>query len=393
MQDVLLVKYGEIALRGKNRGKIENSLIATIIKNLKTIGNYWVSKEQGRILIESLEKNNYFDFERVIPLVSNILGITAVCPAIKIKNEGLESIKKLSFFHMEKFYVNEKVTFKVITKRSDKKYPLTSMEISSEIGEYILNNMENLKVDVREPDVKLTIEIRNSIYIYSKIIKGFGGLPIGESGKGTLLLSGGIDSPVAGFMMAKRGVSINAVYFDSPPYTSNRAKQKVMDLAEKLAMFTGSIKLFIVPFTEIQLKIYESVPPEKMTIILKRAMIKIAEKIAINTGALGLITGDSVGQVASQTMHSIDAISSASNKLPIFRPLCGMDKQEIVDIAREIGTFDISVRPFEDCCTIFVAKHPETKPKKSIIESVEKNITCLDEMIEEVIQKLEILDF
>lgn len=393
MQDVLLVKYGEIILRGKNRYLIENMLIKTIIKNLKKIGNYWVSKEQGRILIESKEQNSTFDFENVIPAVVNILGITAVCPAIKLDDSSIENIRNYAITHMKQQWGNGQFSFKVETKRSDKQYPMNSKEISIDVGGYVFDNMENLTVDVHNPDVTLMVEIRNNVYIYSKLIKGFGGLPIGTSGKATVLLSGGIDSPVAAFMMAKRGVSIEAVYFDSPPYTSDRAKQKVIDLAERLSMFTGNFKLHIVPFTEAQLKIYESVPPEKMTILLKRAMLKVAEKIALENGSLGIVTGDSIGQVASQTMHAMDCIGSVLKEIPIYRPLCGMDKQEIIDIARKLGTYDISIRPFEDCCTIFVAKHPETKPKKSIIEKIEQNIENIDEKIEECIKNTEIITF
>ena len=393
MQDVLLVKYGEIILRGKNRYLIENMLIKTIIKNLKKIGNYWVSKEQGRILIESKEQNSTFDFENVIPAVVNILGITAVCPAIKLDDSSIENIRNYAITHMKQQWGNGQFSFKVETKRSDKQYPMNSKEISIDVGGYVFDNMENLTVDVHNPDVTLMVEIRNNVYIYSKLIKGFGGLPIGTSGKATVLLSGGIDSPVAAFMMAKRGVSIEAVYFDSPPYTSDRAKQKVIDLAERLSMFTGNFKLHIVPFTEAQLKIYESVPPEKMTILLKRAMLKVAEKIALENGSLGIVTGDSIGQVASQTMHAMDCIGSVLKEIPIYRPLCGMDKQEIIDIARKLGTYDISIRPFEDCCTIFVAKHPETKPKKSIIEKIEQNIENIDEKIEDCIKNTEIITF
>ncbi len=387
MQNVLLAKYGEIALRGKNRHLIENALLKTISKNLEKVGNYSVKKEQGRVLIESREEN--FDYDKVIPLVVNILGITAVCPAIKLEDNSIENIRAKALLHMKEYCGDKDYTFKVETKRSDKQYPMDSTEISTDIGGYIFNNMDNIKVDVRNPDITLMVEIRNYTYIYSKLIKGFGGLPIGTSGKATVLLSGGIDSPVSAFMMAKRGVSIEAVYFHSPPYTSDRAKQKVIDLAEQLSTFTGEIKLHIVPFTETQLKIYESVPPEKMTILLKRAMFKIAEKIAIKNNSQGLVTGDSIGQVASQTMQAIEAINSAVTTLPVFRPLCSMDKQEIIDIARKLGTFEISIRPYEDCCTIFVAKHPETKPKRNIIENIEKNIKDLDILIDKAIENTE----
>ena len=392
MQNVLLAKYGEIALRGKNRHLIENALLKIICKNLEKVGKYSVSKEQGRVLIESNEEDNYFDYDKVIPLVVNVLGITAVCPAIKLTDSSIDNIREKALYHMKEFCSDKNYTFKVETKRSDKQYPLNSKEISMDIGGYVFDNMDNISVDVKNPDITLMVEIRNNVYVYSKIIKGFGGLPIGTSGKATVLLSGGIDSPVASFMMAKRGVDIECVYFHSPPYTSDRAKQKVIDLAERLAIFTGNIKLHIVPFTEVQLKIYESVPPEKMTIILKRAMFKIAEKIAINNGSQGLVTGDSIGQVASQTMKAIEAVNSAVESLPVFRPLCSMDKQEIVDIAKKLGTFDISIRPYEDCCTIFVAKHPETKPKKSIIENIEKNIQGLDELIEKSINNIELIN-
>lgn len=391
MQNVLLAKYGEIALRGKNRHLIENALLKTIEKNLATIGEYSVSKEQGRVLIEC--KKGEFDYDRAIPLVVNILGITAVCKAIKLENSDIENIKNMAVYHMKKNCQDKPYSFKVETKRSDKKYPMDSREISCEVGGYVLDSLDNLTVDVHNPDVVLMVEIRNYVYIYSKLIKGFGGLPVGTSGKATVLLSGGIDSPVASFMMAKRGVSIEAIYFNSPPYTSDRAKQKVIDLAEQLSKYVGNIKLYIVPFTKTQLEIYNSVPQEKMTIFLKRAMFMLAEKVALKSGSNALVTGDSIGQVASQTMQAIEAVNSAVKTLPVFRPLCSMDKQEIIDIARKIGTFDISIRPYEDCCTIFVAKHPETKPKRSIIEKMEKNIENLDKLIDDAIENMEILEF
>lgn len=393
MEKVLLVKYGEIILRGKNRKLIENILIDNIFKNIKNVGNYWVSKEQGRFLIESREDDKSFDYDKIIPLVTNVLGVSAVCKAIKLSENSIENIKQHSLTFMRQHIGEKETSFKVETKRSIKEYPLTSKEISIEVGGYLFDNIKNLNVNVHNPEVTLNIEIRNFTYIYCDLIKGFGGLPVGTAGKATALLSGGIDSPVATFMIAKRGVEVEAVYFNSPPYTSDRAKQKVMDIAENLAKITGTFKLYIVPFTQLQLKIYENVPGEKMTIFLKRAMLKIAEKIAIKSGSLGLITGDSVGQVASQTMQAMNCISSAINNLEIYRPLCGMDKQEIIDIARKIGTYDISIRPFEDCCTIFVAKHPETKPKKDIIEKIEKKLEWLDKEIEKCLNNLEIIEY
>lgn len=379
MKNVLLVKYGEIAMRGKNRYLIENRLIGIIIKNIEDVGGYRVFKEQGRLLVEN--ETDDFDYDTIIPLVVNVLGVTAVCPCVKLDNMSIENIRNSALRHMKEHFEGKNVSFKVETKRSDKKYPMDSREISADIGGFVLHGMEGVSVDVHNPNVTLMVEIRNSAYVYSKLIKGFGGLPVGASGKATVLMSGGIDSPVAAFMTAKRGVEIEAVYFDSPPYTSERAKQKVIDLAEKISMYTGKFKLHIVPFTDVQLYLYNNVPHEKLTIFLKRAMFMAAEKIALENGSLALVTGDSVGQVASQTLHAIDAINSAVRELPVLRPLAGLDKQEIVDIARKIGTFDISVRPYEDCCTVFVAKHPETKPKRSVIERMEKRLDELDGLV------------
>ena len=391
MRNVLLVKYGEIAMRGRNRYLVENRLIKIIIDRLESFDGYRVYKEQGRLLV--VNETGDFDYDTIIPCVINILGVVAVCPGIEVEDQSIENLRECALKHMKTQFGNEPFTFKVEARRSDKRYPMTSRDVASDIGGYVLHNMEGLKVDVHNPNVTLMVELRNNAYIYSKLIKGFGGLPVGASGKATVLMSGGIDSPVAAFMTAKRGVEIDAVYFDSPPYTSERAKQKVLDLAERIAMFTGGIKLYVVPFTETQLKIYESVPPEKMTILLKRAMLKAAEKIALENKSLALVTGDSIGQVASQTMAAINAIDSAATQIPVLRPLCAMDKQEIVDKAREIGTFDISIRPYEDCCTVFVAKHPETKPRKDIIEKIDSKIEGLDELIKTAVENSEVIEF
>lgn len=391
MRNVLLVKYGEIAMRGKNRYLVENRLIRTIIKRLDDLKTYRVYKEQGRLLV--VNEGDEFDYDLVIDRVITVLGVTAVCPCVEIEDQSIENLRRVALEHIKEQFPNGNITFKVETKRSDKRYPLTSREVSADVGGYVLNGMEGLKVDVHNPDVVLMVELRNNAYVYSKLIKAFGGLPIGASGTATVLMSGGIDSPVAAFQIAKRGVEIEAVYFDSPPYTSERAKQKVIDLAQRLAVFTGGVKLYIVPFTQPQLKIYESVPPEKMTIFLKRAMLMAGEMLAKKTGSLALVTGDSIGQVASQTMQAIDAINSAVEDMTVLRPLCAMDKQEIVDIARKIGTFDISIRPYEDCCTIFVAKHPETKPKKSIIENIQRQkLADLKQILQEAVENAEIIE-
>lgn len=393
MQKVLLIKYGEIALRGKNRGLFEKKLIEAIRKNVSEVeGNYYVVKEQGRLILENLDGD--IDYDKVINKVSKVLGIVAICPCIKFKENDIESLQKHTLEYIKETYDDYNFTYKVKARRSNKSYPLDSNEICTEVGGYILENLGEygIKVDVKNPMEVINVELRTDVYIFSKVIKTFGGLPIGSSGKSTLLLSGGIDSPVAGFLMAKRGVELSCVYFDSPPYTSLRAKEKVIDLAKVLSSFTCKINLYVIPFTNTQLFIYDNSPPEKTTILMKRIMLKIAEMVNEKEKGIGLITGDAIGQVASQTISSLDAISSAVEE-PIFRPLLGMDKEEIMTIARKIETYDISIRPYEDCCTIFVPAHPETKPKKSIIESFEKKLfdNGILELMEEAFLNAEII--
>lgn len=388
-ENVLIVKYGEIAVRGNNRKFFIERLLRTIRKNLDGLGDFYVVKEQGRLIVEY--RGGEMDFDSVIPKVLCIMGIIGVSPAVRTKKQDLDNLKAVCKKHMNDIGVDEYKTFKIETKRSNKKYPLESREVSAAVGEYILDNFPTLTVDVHNPDLTVYIELRNDAYIYSKLIKGLGGLPVGSSGKGIVMLSGGIDSPVSAFLMAKRGVEVEGVYFNSPPYTSERAKQKVVDLAERLTLFTGSFKLYVVPFTDLQLYLLENVPHDKLTIFLKRAMTRVACILGEKDGALAVITGDSVGQVASQTMQGLHAISAAAT-MPIIRPLAGFDKQEIVDIARQIGTFDISIRPYEDCCTIFVAKHPETKPKTTVIDKIESKLTELDRYINEAAENAEIIE-
>lgn len=390
MRNVLLVKYEEIAIRGKNRYLIENRLIHTIIKRLEPYEGYKVYKEQGRILIVNELKE--FDYDLVIPIALNILGVAAVCPGVETEDQSIENLRTVALSHFKEQFPKGNISFKVITKRSDKRYPLTGNEVSADIGGYILHNVNGLRVDVHDPQVKLMVELRNNAYVYSKIIEGRGGLPYGSGGKATVLMSGGIDSPVAAYKMAKRGVEIEAVYFDSPPYTSERAKQKVIDLAQRLAVFTGSLRLYVVPFTKTQLCIYQNTAPQRITLLLKRAMLKAAEKIGEQNKSHALVTGDSIAQVASQTMEAIMAVSSAVS-IPVLRPLCAMSKQEIVDCAVDIGTYDISIRPYEDCCTVFVPKHPETKPKRKYIEGAERKIEGLDRLIDEAVENCEIIEF
>jgi len=387
MTELLLIKYGEIALRGKNRPLYENMLISAIRKTSEKAGTYFVKKEQGRFLVEPVY-GEPIDYDALVPLLQNVFGVVAICPAVKSEDQSLDALKTMALAHMQAQYGDKPMTFKVETKRAVKKYPLVSHEVSASIGEYLLDNMPNLTVNVREPDVVLFVELRSDAYMFSRIIRGPGGLPFGSAGKAVLLLSGGLDSPVAGYYAAKRGLEVQAVYFHSPPYTSERAKEKVLDLAAQLSMFTGKVELFVVPFTDVQLHIAENAPPEKTTILLKRAMLHIASRIAKETGALALVTGDSIGQVASQTLHSLAAVNSAAT-LPIIRPLACMDKIEIINVAERIGTYDISIRPFDDCCTLFLPEHPETKPKASIIEAVEKKMPRLDELMDIATQQKE----
>jgi thiamine biosynthesis protein ThiI len=383
MKNVFLVKYGELAIKGKNRYLFENRLVDTIRKNLKTLGDFIVSKEQGRILVEP--KTDWVEVDAVIDCLTRIFGIIGVIYGVREDEVSLEAVCRMAKAQMQTL-CEEKgaLTFKVETKRADKRFPLTSMEVSREVGAYLLEAMpDRLAVDVHQPDVLLRVELRNGSYVYTTVYKGAGGMPYGTNGKATLLLSGGIDSPVAGWMIAKRGVEIDAVYFTSPPYTSERATQKVVDLAKKVACYTGRLKVHIVPFTDIQMAIYEKCPHEELTIIMRRIMMEIAQRIAKRNGSMGLITGESIGQVASQTMHSL-VVTDAVAQMPVFRPLIGFDKEEIVQIAKKIDTFETSILPYEDCCTIFVPKHPQTKPQLERIQISEK---ALEDVIEEMMQK------
>lgn len=383
-----LIKYAEIGLKGKNRYLFENALRDQVQFGLDRIGNYRVVREQGRIFVECPEN---FDYEETVEALKKVFGVWGICPVVVIDSTEWDTITRGTGDYMEQFYPDRHFTFKVEAKRASKQYPMTSPEICAQMGEYLLERFPELKVDVHEPQVRVHVEVRTQTYVYSQIIPGPGGMPVGTGGKAMLLLSGGIDSPVAGYMISKRGVTMEATYFHAPPYTSERAKQKVIDLARIISAYTGPIRLHVVNFTDIQLYIYEKCPHEELTIIMRRYMMKIAEHFAKKDDCLSLVTGESIGQVASQTMHSLLATNAVCT-LPVFRPLIGFDKQEIVTISQKIGTFETSIEPYEDCCTIFVAKHPVTKPVLSVIEKSEKLLEeNIDELVKTAIDTTEVL--
>lgn len=382
-----LIKYAEIGVKGKNRFMFEDALVTQIRHALKDIdGDFMVVKESGRIYATA---ESEYDFDEAVETLKRIFGIAAICPMVQVDDNGYEDLKKQVLAYVDEVYEDKNFTFKVNARRGNKKYPVNSDQINRDLGEVILDAFPETKVDVHHPEVMLHVEVRNRINIYSIVILGPGGMPVGTNGKAMLLLSGGIDSPVAGYMISKRGVKIDAVYFHAPPYTSERAKQKVVDLAKLVSRYSGPVHLHIVNFTDIQLYIYDQCPHEELTIIMRRYMMRIAERLALDAGAQALITGESIGQVASQTMQSLAATDAACT-MPVFRPVIGFDKQEIVDVAEKIGTYETSVLPFEDCCTIFVAKHPVTKPNLKMIErSEEKLKEKIDEMVETAINTVE----
>lgn len=380
MFTAFLIKYAEIGVKGKNRYLFEDALVQQIKYALKKCdGEFAVRKTDGRIYVDAVSD---FDYEDVVSGLQKVFGISAICPMVYVEDGGFDKLGKTVVEYIGRVYPDRNKSFKVAARRARKNYPLNSMEINMELGGVILDAYPEMHVDVHNPDILLNIEVRDNIYIYSEIIAGLGGMPVGTGGKAMLLLSGGIDSPVAGWMIAKRGVKIDAVYFHAPPYTSERAKQKVVDLARKVAAYTGPIYLHIINFTDIQLYIYDKCPHDELTIIMRRYMMRIAEHIAKETECLGLITGESIGQVASQTMHSLMATNEVC-KLPVYRPLIGFDKMDIVALSEKIDTYETSILPYEDCCTIFVAKHPVTKPNVNIIRKHEHN---LDEKIDELVQ-------
>ncbi len=368
MKEIILIKNGELALKGLNRATFEDILIKNIRKRIKPLGEFEYRKEQSTVSVIPISDG--IDMNEVSERVGRVFGIARYSRALQVPKD-MEDITANAPKYLEEQLKFAK-TFKVEAKRSDKKFPLTSPEISAEVGGAILSEFPHLKVDVRNPEIIVTVEIREKFaFIRGNQLKGAGGLPTGTAGKSTVLISGGIDSPVAAYMMAKRGLVLNAVHFASPPYTSPQSEDKVYRLLKKVASYSGSITLFTVGFTEIQEAIRDNCPEDMFTLIMRRFMMRIASAIAEKEDSKALITGESLGQVASQTLPAI-ACTDAVALMPVFRPLIGNDKDEIISVSRKIGTFDISIEPFEDCCTVFTPKHPKTKPGIKMLEDAEK---------------------
>lgn len=389
MYHTFLIKYGEIGLKGSNRHVFEDALAKQIMTALRRIsGEFSVRKERGRVYVNC---SGDWDEAETVETLGRVFGIVGICPVHEYPAGDYASLEENMLEYVRSEYPDSHATFKVKAKRVDKEFPKTSMEISADLGGAVLEHFPDMKVDVHNPDILFDIEIRDRIYIYSHVIPGPGGMPVGSNGSAMLCLSGGIDSPVAGWMIAKRGVSIDAVYFHAPPYTSERAKEKVVDLARQVSRYAGPIRLRVVNFTDIQLAIYDTCPHEELTIIMRRYMMRIAEHFARENGNLGIVTGESIGQVASQTMQSLITTNSVCS-MPVYRPLIGFDKSEIVEIARKIGTYETSILPFEDCCTIFVAKHPVTKPIPEIIERSENKLRGrIEELYDRAIETAELI--
>ena len=381
MQELLMARYGEIYLKGLNRPYFQNLLLSKIKAGLKGLTSR-VTLHDSRIYIRDME-----DSGACLRAVQNVFGVHSVCLAIEMEKQDFTAICEQALELMNGL----SGSFKVFARRADKRYVMDSPQMCAAIGEYLIEHNVNLHVDVKNPEHELNIEIRDKAFLYAKVYPGPGGMPVGSNGKATLLLSGGIDSPVAGYMIAKRGVSLTAVHFHSFPYTGERSKQKVLELARIMANYCGSLRVYIVPFTDIQMKIHENCPADYTTLIMRRFMMRIAEKIAISEESQALVTGESIGQVASQTMRAL-ACTDAVVSLPVFRPVIGFDKIEIISYAKNIGTFETSSLPYEDCCTVFTPKHPITQPKIEIVEEAEGCIDNAEELIDQAVRGSEVIE-
>ena len=366
MKEIILIKEGELALKGLNRSNFEDKLIKNIKYRIKDLAKFTFTKSQSTITIETDDENA--DLDEAVSRIKKVFGVVAFSRAA-VAEKDIESIKKTAVEYLKEELSTAK-TFKVEAKRSDKKFPLGSPEIMREVGAAILRRFPHIKVDVHNPEVKVTVEIRERAYVRGNQLKGIGGLPVGSAGKAAVLMSGGIDSPVAAFMMAKRGLQLEAIHFAAPPYTSVKAEMKVKELVKKVTEYSGRVLLAIVPFTEIQEKIKDECPEDLFTLIMRRLMMEIATRICTENDCRALITGESLGQVASQTLYAL-AVTDEASYLPVFRPCIGMDKHEIIKIAREIDTFETSILPYEDCCTVFTPKHPRTRPTVEMVKEAQ----------------------
>ena len=386
MKEIILIKVGEIVLKGLNRRQFEDKLLKNIRNTIKHLGSFEVKISQSTISV--IPQDDFIDLDEVSDRISKVFGIVTYSRAAQCPEKTLESVMETAVDYLGDT-LSETKTFKVEARRSDKKFPYKSPEICREVGAAILRAYPHLKVDVRNPELVINVEIRDyHAYVRGKALRGAGGIPVGTGGNAAILISGGIDSPVAAFMMAKRGVRLTAIHFASPPYTSERAEQKVVKLLRKVAKYSGDMAMYTVPFTEIQETIRRKCPEEYFTLIMRRLMMKISERVAKEHKCSALITGESLGQVASQTIYAI-ACTDAATTMPVFRPLIGMDKQEIIDISYKIDTYETSIEPYEDCCTVFTPRHPRTKPVlERVIEAEEKG--DFDEMIETAIANLKV---
>jgi len=388
MKEVILIKYGEMALKGQNKYSFEDVLFKQIKRRLNPLGKFEYSSAQSTIYVDPQEDG--IDLNEAIARLQKVFGIASICRACVCDKDFSDICEKAQVYLEET--LEETRTYKVDAKRADKTFPMKSPEICRELGGILCEKFPHLKVDVKNPEITVMVEIRDTnAYVHAVKLKGAGGLPVGCSGKAMLLLSGGIDSPVAGYMMAKRGVSISAIHFISPPYTSDRALLKVEQLCDKITDYCGDINFYCVPFTEIQEELRRRCPEEYFTIIMRRLMMEIAQRICEKEGCLALITGESVGQVASQTLHAM-VCTDAVCKIPVFRPLIGMDKTEIIEISRKIDTFDISIQPYEDCCTVFTPRHPKIRPQLSMIEEAQ-NSGNFAEMVEKAVEETQLKRF
>lgn len=383
MERVYLISYSEIGLKGENRPFFERTLVSNIRRALKDIPGLEIERFHGRIYVKAEG-----DLKEIRDRLVKIFGIASISPALRT-HPDLDEIKRGALILLQEHKEYNGKTFKVETRRPNKSFPLTSPEVSKVVGAHILKSLNGLKVDVRNPDILVNIEIREKAYIYWEKIPGLRGLPVGVSGKALLLLSGGIDSPVAGWMTMKRGVKIQAIYFHTFPFTSDRAKEKVVDLCRVLSIYNSPIILHVVNFTEVLKVLQKETPSEFLTILMRRMMLRIAERVALKENALGLVTGESIGQVASQTMESLAATNKVAD-IPIIRPLIAFDKDEIIEKARRIGTYEISIRPYEDCCTVFVPRHPKTRPSLKDVEAAERDLD-VDNLVEEGLKRVDVI--